>query len=264
MKVYILDNGYLQMDKNILLNNAVLANADEPDRRCELIHCPIMMVLIKHENGCILYDLGCHPKAGEKGYWPDRVWKSERYYHEPEQELEAQLALCGVTPKDIDTVVLSHLHEDHTGNAHLFAHAELYAPRQEFIDALLSVHTNPDTGYVKSEVLAPFKEFHLVEGDMPLYPGIELIDLPGHTNGLLGMVLHTEKDGVLIFPQDGVFCEESYGPPARLPGGFEDSAACLRSIEKVRALQQKFDAKVFFGHDPKNFPAYRHAPAYYE
>ena len=43
-----------------------------------------------------------------------------------------------------------------------------------------------------------------------------------------------------------------------------DSAACLRSIEKVRALQQKFDAKVFFGHDPKNFPAYRHAPAYYE
>ena len=264
MKVYILDNGFLLMDKNILLKDAVLANADEPDRRSELIRCPIMMVLIEHERGKILFDLGCHPKAGERGYWPDRVWKSERYFHEPEQTLEAQLALCGVTPEEIDTVVLSHLHEDHTGNAELFSHAALYAPKQEFIDALLSVHTNPDTGYVKREVMAPFREFHLVEGDMELYPGIEIIDLPGHTNGLLGLVIHTEKDGVLIFPQDGVFCAESYGPPARLPGGFEDSVACLASIEKVRALQKKYGAKVFFGHDPDNFPLYRHAPEYYE
>ncbi len=117
MKVSILDNGYLLMDKNILLKDAVLANADEPDKRCELVKCPVMMVLIEHEQGKILLDLGCHPDAGKKGYWPDRVWKSERYFHEPHQTIEAQLALCGVTPEQIDTVVLSHLHEDHTGNS---------------------------------------------------------------------------------------------------------------------------------------------------
>lgn len=264
MKIYILDNGYLLMDKNILLKDAVLASADERNKSCELVHCPIMMILIKHEKGNILFDLGCHPDAGKKGYWPDRVWKMERYFHDPQQELEAQLALCGVMPKDIDTVVLSHLHEDHTGNARLFSHAALYAPKKEYLNAMWSVHTNPDTGYVKEEVTAPYREVHLIEDDFELLPGIEIVNLPGHTNGLLGMALHAEKDGVLIFPQDAVFCEESYGPPARLPGGFEDSVACLASIEKVRSLQKKYDAKVFFGHDPENFPKYRHAPEYYE
>ena len=194
----------------------------------------------------------------------ERVWKAERYFHKPEQELEAQLALCGVTPADIDTVVLSHLHEDHTGNARLFPHAALYAPKKEYLDAMWSVCTNPDTGYVKSEVTAPYREVHLIDRDFELLPGIGIVNLPGHTNGLLGMVLHTEKDGVLIFPQDAVFCEESYGPPARLPGGFEDSVACLASIEKVRRLQAQYGATVFFGHDPDNFPKYRHASAYYE
>ena len=29
--------------------------------------------------------------------------------------MEKQLALCGVTPEEIDYVVISHLHHDHAG-----------------------------------------------------------------------------------------------------------------------------------------------------
>ena len=264
MKVYILDNGHLEMDQNSLWPGSVSADFYNREVTVKLVDVPVMAVLIEHMGRRILLDLGCNEKGGEPGYWPERLRIGEHYVHEPHQTLVNQLALCGVKPEDIDTVVLSHLHEDHTGNALLFPHADLYAPKQEFIDALLSVHTNPDTGYIKQEVMAPFKSFTLVEGDMELMPGIDIIDLPGHTNGLLGLVVHTEKDGVLIFPQDGVFTVDHYGPPARLPGGFEDSVACLKSIEKVRALQKKYDAKVFFGHDPKSFPEYKKAPEYYE
>ena len=264
MKVYILDNGYLLMDKNLQLLNSVVATHSKPDVKCEMTKLPVMAVLIKHDQGNLLFDLGCNPKAGEPGYWPDRLRNLEKYCHEPEQELINQLAFCGVKPEDIDTVVFSHMHEDHTGNAELFSHARMFAPRREFIDALLSVHTNPDTGYIKREVMAPFREFNLIDEDFELYPGIEVINLPGHTNGLLGLVIRTEKDGVLIFPQDAVFCSESYGPPARLPGGFSDSVAYLNSVEKVRRLQKKYNAKVFFAHDDKAFKTYRHAPEFYE
>ena len=38
----------------------------------------------------------------------------------PEQTIPAQLALCGFSPSDVGTLVMSHLHFDHVGgNRHL-------------------------------------------------------------------------------------------------------------------------------------------------
>ncbi|OLN24457.1 N-acyl homoserine lactone hydrolase [Desulfosporosinus metallidurans] len=108
------------------------------------------------------------------------------------------------------------------------------------------------------------KQYHLVDKDMELVPGVELITLPGHTPGILGLIVHLENEGTLIFPQDAVYDHRNYGPPAKGSGIVYDSIAFFDSIEKVRNYAKKYNAKVMFSHDMDFFKTMKVAPEFYE
>ena len=46
---------------------------------------------------------------------PEAIKEMPPYYQDETQTLEYQLGLVGLTPKDIRTVILSHMHVDHAG-----------------------------------------------------------------------------------------------------------------------------------------------------
>ncbi len=266
MKLYVLYSGYLDTDKNNVVACAVIGTKENPVVTNQMIKLPVMAFLIDTGDEYILYDTGNNPEA-MNGHWPSTIRSVYPLTQEPEQRLENQLALCGVKPEDIKTVVLSHMHMDHAGNIGLFTHADVYAPRADFVQALTAVHTTPDPinhgAYIKAEVEVPVKEYHLVDEDFELRPGIEVINLPGHTPGLLGLVVHLEG-GTYILPQDCLYSSEIYGPPARMSGLLYDSIAFMQSIEKVRKLEKKYNAKVIFAHDWDFFQTLKVAPEYYE
>lgn len=104
-----------------------------------------------------------------------------------------------------------------------------------------------------------------MEKDFELVQGVEIITLPGHTPGLLGIVVHCKQAGTLIFPQDAVYTRENYGPPAKASGIMFDNLAFFESIDKIRAYEKKYAAKVMFSHDMEYFEKeIKKAPAYYE
>lgn len=266
MKLYILDTGYLETDRNNVEGCTVIGTKSNPKVQNEWIKLPVMAFLIETTDGYILYDTGSNPNA-MNGYWP--TWLGEVYplYQTEDQKLENQLAKCGVKPLDIKTVVLSHFHMDHVGNLHLFDHADVYAPKADFNTAMMNVHGTSDLNkhgaYIKADMEVPVKQYHLIEEDMELIPGLELINLPGHALGLLGMVVHL-KGGTYILPQDCLYTSAIYGPPAKASGLLADSIAFFKSIEKVRALEKKYNATVVFAHDDKFFSTLKTAPAFYE
>jgi glyoxylase-like metal-dependent hydrolase (beta-lactamase superfamily II) len=104
----------------------------------------------------------------------------------------------------------------------------------------------------------------LIEEDYEFAKGVEIINLPGHTPGLLGIVVHLEKEGTLIFPQDCVYTSEIYGPPIKASGLLYDNLSFLKSINKVKTLKKRFDAKVFLAHDYEFFKTIKISPNYYE
>jgi glyoxylase-like metal-dependent hydrolase (beta-lactamase superfamily II) len=245
IKVYILDNGYLECDANWMVAGTVVGTRSNTNPQTKWIKIPTYAVLVIHPEGNLLFDLGTHPDTNEK--YPGAA-EFFPYYHDSRQLFERQLELAGVKPKDISTVVLSHLHFDHSGNLHLFDHADIYLHPTELA-------ANP-----KIEISKP----HPVDKDFEILPGVEVITLPGHTAGLLGLVVHLKEDGTLIFPADAIYTSANYGPPPRASGIVYDSLSYFQSIAKLRNLERKHNAKVMFAHDMPFFETLKKAPEYYK
>jgi len=267
MKAYILNNGWMECDENWMVVQSVLGSVNDKTPQVNWIKVPIYSVLIDHPQGKILFDLGCHPDA-MNGHWSAGLQAVFSYQMEESQSFVKQLALTGTKPEEIKTVVLSHLHFDHAGNMHLFKHADVYVHQKDFEYGQTLVHLSPDPAahgpYVKADLEVPVKQYHLVDKDIELVPGVELISLPGHTPGILGLMVHLENEGTLIFPSDAVIDHRNYGPPTKGAGVIYDNIEFFNSIEKVRDYAKKYNAKVMFSHDMNLFKTMKVAPDFYE
>ena len=58
----------------------------------------------------------------------------------------------------------------------------------------------------------------MVNNDFTLEENIDVISLPGHTPGILGLMVHLKNEGTFIFPMDAVYTEQNYGPPSKMSG----------------------------------------------
>ena len=266
IKVYILNLGKLECDENWMVAMSTVGTKQNKNVSTHWIEIPVYAVLIDHPDGKILFDLGCHPEACE-GHWCQELVDIFPFTFEENQRLENQLKLVNTKPEDISTVILSHMHLDHIGNIQLFKHADVHVSRKEFEYAQTIVHSNQDPkshgAYVKSDIEMPVKQYHLIDEDIELFPGIEFISLPGHTPGSSGLIVHLEKDGVLIFPMDAIYNQKVLGPPARASGLVYDSIAFFKSIERVRNLARKYNGQIMFSHDMEIFEKMKKAPEYY-
>ena len=63
---------------------------------------------------------------------------------------------------------------------------------------------------------------------------------------------------------DAVDTKDNYGPPVIPTGGVYNNEMYYDSIEKVRKLQEQYNAKVFFSHDIEQYQLMKKAPEYYE
>ncbi|HSV49097.1 MAG TPA: N-acyl homoserine lactonase family protein [Candidatus Acidoferrales bacterium] len=265
MRLFILDNGWLEGDSNWIVAMSVVGTLQNKTPPIKWIKIPVYCVLIDGPEGKILYDTGCHPEA-MRGYWPPNLTSIFPYYFNDNQLLINQLKLANTAPEEIKTIILSHLHLDHAGNTRLFKNAEIYVQKQDYDYAkhLVTSSLNPENhgAYVKSDLDIPTDKLHLVNGDCKLADGVELVSLPGHTPGLLGLMVHL-KEGTFIFPADALYTQENYGPPTKMSGIIYDSVSFRESIEKIRFLQKKYHAKVMFSHDMPFFKTLKLPPNYY-
>ena len=266
-KIYFLDNGYFECNKNNLVVDPTM-DATQPVP-VDLIKIPIYSVLIDNpEEGWILFDTGGHPDA-MKGRWSPTLQKSTEYTYTDEQLLINQLDKVGLKPEDVGTVVLSHMHSDHAGGLFLFKDtAEVFVNRDEFKSALLRVFSSQDSnahgGFCKADVTESVQNYHFLDNeDYKIAPGVELLYTPGHTDGMMSLMVHLEDD-IYIFPVDSLNMADNYGPPPRTSRVNADNAKCSASIEKILELEQRFKAKIIYPHDIEQFAALKHAPEYYD
>ena len=112
------------------------------------------------------------------------------------------LAREGLAPKDVDYVILSHLHFDHAQNLDLFPDACVVVQRDELFHAIEPTPTQRIYYFRETiaELLARKRptQLRLVDGDIDFLDGITLLKTPGHTPAMQVPIITTTRGKVAL------------------------------------------------------------------
>jgi glyoxylase-like metal-dependent hydrolase (beta-lactamase superfamily II) len=165
--------------------------------------------------------------------------------------LEA-LSRVGVQPADVDLVVNTHLHYDHTGHLAAFADVPLLVNRTELESwtaplgsrAQFAVHVEPD----EIAAVAARDDLTLMGAEHEVAPGIVALEVGGHSFGQTILVVDGEQAPVILASDAVHFYEE-----------LERDFACnvltelprvYAAYDRIRQLADERGARVLAGHDP--------------
>jgi glyoxylase-like metal-dependent hydrolase (beta-lactamase superfamily II) len=149
--------------------------------------------------------------------------------------LADELAALGIAPSEVDDVILTHMHSDHTGWSTEVAPSG-WVPR--FTNARYHLHgadveamrssVGEDERREFAEVIAPLEAADQLDPstqDRAVSPGLELRHAPGHTPGHRCVLLDTGDERVLFTGDLLHFTFELNDPSFRAPGEHDPDAA---------------------------------------
>ncbi len=246
MKMHLLSGGWLTMRRNVYYPGAA---------REERIDLPVTCALIRHRQGNVLFDTGCHPDvatdAGARWHGLEKIMVPGFV---AEDTIVHQLPRVGLTTDDIDVVVCSHLHTDHCGCNGFFPRATMICHADELAAACAAdaqaqgfFRADWDHGQV-IETIATARDLF---GD----GAVTLLPAPGHTRGMT--IAH------VVLPACGAFVLASDAAPVAAcldrryaPRNSWDAAQTVASLDEIARLQAG-GATVIHGHDAAQWAGLR-------
>lgn len=171
---------------------------------------------------------------------------------------KTSLGRLNVNPKDIQIIVLSHLHWDHANGIAAFPNATIYIQKREIEFA---AGLAPQWGYTRRAIFADDVikivelnwrgKVKVVDGDVTIAPGITCYLAPGHSPGNQFCAVNTEA-GTVVLASDVVPLYQNLRE--MIPLGFGmNFVEMLESFEKVKSVMGPNDRLLVPGHDVEVF-----------
>jgi N-acyl homoserine lactone hydrolase len=176
----------------------------------------------------------------------DPEW-AQRYHNRKliqKQNLAEGLKRVGLHPDNVDIVICTHLHWDHCFNIDQFKNARVLVQKDEIIYAIapLPLHARSyESQLIKMRPpwLKAIENIEIVEGDMEISPGIDIVMLPGHTPGFQGVNVKTAKGNYLIASDFCPLFDNWEGSPplkhivSPIHVNLEDYYKSFKKVEKI-------------------------------
>ncbi len=216
------------------------------------VELPVPAWLIRHDAGTVLFDTGMHPDLTGPGEFSDTVALFFDVGLGAEDLVDARLRKAHVDPADVDLVVLSHLHFDHTGGLGLVPDARVVVQRDEW-----EAGADDEVAAANSFRQAEYRLGHdvvLAEGEHDLFGDglVTCIPTPGHTPGHQSLRVRLAEREVVLAADCAYFTVTIDGGP--LPPIGHDHELQVESLDRLRAMRAG-GATVIPGHDKVAFDA---------
>ena len=213
---------------------------------------PARFAALEHADGRLwLFDTGYHPALRTALTGAARAYHRLVPWQAPLSTAEA-LSSRGLDPATVEVVVLSHLHADHvaglvdfpgarirltrTALDHLHALDPLTRLRQGYFPELLPA----DLEARLDPLPEPPPARRLADSAAPLMEGVDVVSLPGHAAGQVGLWVRPTEDRAALLVGDAVFSLGGLRAgvlPSRLFRAvvFHDDAATRATHDRIRA-----------------------------
>jgi len=253
MKLQFISAGRLRLKKSIY---------DRSADRSETFEAPVSSALIRHKQGNVLFDTGCHPCVVEHG---EERWGSLMKVMTPVMNAQGtllpNLACVGINPDDIDVVVNSHFHPDHCGCNEFFRKATIMAHTKELEAA--KAPGAETAGYLRAD-WDHGQKTDAVDGERDVFGDgkLVLIPLPGHTPGTMGASVNLDQDGSFLLVSDAVSLRANLDADT-VPRNTWNAQALLKSFAEIRRVE-KSGATIICGHDDAQWQGLRKGAEAYE
>jgi glyoxylase-like metal-dependent hydrolase (beta-lactamase superfamily II) len=231
----------------------------------ESFWAPVAVAVVRHpRHGVLLIDTGIsreqtHPfryYSVRAGGLNAGIWRDSGNRIAVDGDLVEQLARLGIAPADVAHVVLTHLHEDHVGEAQRFPAATFHVSRLEWEDRA-RVSYQPTFAAVRrwnhfefdSGALGAFDASHDLFGDR----SVLLLPTPGHTMGHSVVSVQLEEGGALV-AGDALYTLRHLDPEALASFNYfgpHGLATYQDSVRRIAALaRHRPELVLVVPHDP--------------
>ena len=218
MKIHILNCGYIRVYEDLLYGGGSIMTDFRkavmvPERK--RVTLPVFSYLIEHPAGLFLVDTGWSRDISPDGIYDPKAVKSVlpshlaalyRPYVPAGMAVDEQLGSMGIRQEDIDAVLITHLDPDHVSGLRSVSRAKrIVIPEDE---AYWSVRTKyrirqpeqlwdvegAERVFFRGHLLGPMNKAIDITGD----GSIMMVNMPGHTDGLCGVIVRNREKYVIL------------------------------------------------------------------
>jgi len=149
---------------------------------------PVYIWLIEGGGQKILVDVACDAEEMRKASVLGAPYENIT-------TIEEALAKFELSPENVETVIITHLHGDHALNLRKFVNAKIYVQEDE-----LNFARNPHPLFANIFPKGRFDgiRFMTVKGDYRLRDGVDILFTPGHSAGTQSVAVSTAKGRAII------------------------------------------------------------------
>ena len=260
IKIHVLHTGQVRVspalpfggDCNIIKASGITTPKDK------WLWLPVSAYLIEHPKGRILVDCGWHREMSPQGIFDKKAQikslGSIFLYHinqgmiEKGAAIHEQLEKMGLTPADLDYVILTHLDCDHANGLKQVADARQilisrtemeFASKKSIVNRIRYQHCWWEGVNISlfdwNSSEGPFHRSYDLFGD----GSVVMVNIPGHCDGLCAVKIKNEDGKFVLLYSDGGYATKSWKEMIT-SGVAEDKKQQYQSLEWIR--QQSMDA----------------------
>ncbi|WP_114765472.1 N-acyl homoserine lactonase family protein [Vibrio rhodolitus] len=253
VSISVLDCGRIEARKPSMFNPNV--SDEQPMQSANSCY------LIQHPKGTLLWDTGLNDGLNAM---PEGIEVMGGAFHfSLPTTLNQQLQAMKLTPSDIDYLVLSHLHADHTGNANQFSSAKWLIQKNEHHVAF-DPEISAKLGFDLTQYQNLKDSVHVIEGDHQVFGdgSVVIISAPGHTPGHQALYVDLPHYGPIVLSGD-LYHSHLNREQKAIPV-FNQPEQTKASFARVEKLLTEKGAEIWIGHDIDEFKQRKLAPYRYQ